>query len=198
MPFQVGPTLKGKEINAALSLIPVSQYVLTVLNAGDGTTSPSGSTTVDHGSATNISATPAVNHQFANWTVTSGAGAALGDVDSSTATVARTARDATIQANLVVAQHVNRWFTSDVETPKANHDVKITLNVDGTYETLLHDVGGSTPQSGSSRGTNTWNDGIASAQQTELYNGSAWVPCSGTPPPAACSVSEDGNTLTRH
>ena len=95
-----------------------------------------------------------------------------------------------------VANYVGTWFASNVETPIAYHDVEITLTIDGTYETLMYDVGGSTLQSGSSRGTYTCANNIFSAQQTEQYNGSAWVPASVTLPPVAYSVSEDGNTLT--
>jgi hypothetical protein len=195
-PFQVGPTLQRKEVNATLSLISVKQYTLTVLSGGNGITTPSGNITVDHGSATNISATPAVNHRFVNWTVASGTGVVFGDADSSNTTVALTAGDATIQANFVVAKYVGIWFASNVETPGGNYDVKITLSIDETYETLMYNVGESTLQSWSSRGTYTCANNIFSAQQTEQYNGSAWVPASGTPPPAAYSVSEDGNTLT--
>ncbi len=92
--------------------------------------------------------------------------------------------------------YVGIWFASNVETPIAYQDVKITLNIDGTFETLMYNVGGSTLQSGSSRGTYTSANNIFSAQQTEQYNGSAWVPASDTPPPVAYSVGEDGNTLT--
>jgi hypothetical protein len=171
-------------------------YTLTVLSGGNGTTSPSGNITVDHGSATNISATPAANHQFVNWTVASGTGAVFGDANSSNTTVSLTAGDAIIQANFVVAKYVGIWFASNVETPgPAYVDAKITLNTDGTYETLLYNVGGSTLLNMSSRGTYTCANNIFRAQLTEQYNGSAWVLVSGTPPPAPYSVSEDGNTL---
>lgn len=98
----------------------------------------------------------------------------------------------------IPADYVGIWFASNVETPgqPAYVDAKITLNTDGTYETLLYNVGGSTLQSFSSRGTYTCANNIFTAQMTEQYNGSAWVHASGTPPPAAYSVSKDGNTLT--
>jgi hypothetical protein len=197
-PFQVGPTLQRKEVNATLSLIQVKQYTLTVLSGGNGTTSPSGNITVDHGSATNISATPATNYQFVNWTVASGTGAVFGDANSSDTTVTLASGDATIQANFVVAKYIGIWFGKKVEIPGPpwTVDVKITLSTNGTYETLQYNVDGSTLLSGSSRGTYTCANNILSAQQTEQYNGSAWDLVSGTPPPGSYSVSEDGNTLT--
>ncbi len=95
-----------------------------------------------------------------------------------------------------VPDYVGVWFASNVVTPGGNFDVRIALNGGGTYESLLYNVGGSTLQAGSSRGTYVCASSIFSAQQTEQYNGSAWVAASGTPPPAAYSVSEDDNTLT--
>jgi hypothetical protein len=95
-----------------------------------------------------------------------------------------------------VPDYIGIWFASNVVTPGGNFDAQVTLNEDGTYETLLYNVGGSTLQAGSSRGTYTCANNIFSAQQKEQYNGSAWVAAPGTLPPAAYIVSEDGNTLT--
>jgi hypothetical protein len=50
-----------------------------------------------------------------------------------------------------VPDYIGIWFASNVVTPGGNFDAQVTLNEDGTYETLLYNVGGSTLQAGSSR-----------------------------------------------
>jgi hypothetical protein len=66
-------------------------------NDGHGTTSPSGTVTVNSGAATSISAAPSTGYQFLNWTVTSGA-ATIANSSSASTTVTLTS-SATIRAN---------------------------------------------------------------------------------------------------
>ena len=73
-------------------------YSLTMSNDGHGTTTPSGTVTVNHGAATSISATPASGYQFLNWTVTSGT-ASIASPSSASTTVTLTSGNATIRAN---------------------------------------------------------------------------------------------------
>lgn len=73
-------------------------YTLTMTNDGNGTTTPSGTITVEHGVATTIAATPASGYQFVNWTITSGT-ASIAAPSSATTTVTLSSGNATLQAN---------------------------------------------------------------------------------------------------
>ena len=175
---------------------PTGQYTLTVISGGNGSTTPSGNVTVDHGSAKNISATPATGYQFVNWTVVSGTGATFGNANSANTTVTLTGGDATIQANFE-ADYIGTWFGSNFELPDSSHvDLKLTLRADGTYEALQYDVDGSTLQDMSHRGTYTCANNILYTTSTEIYyTGSEWtseVQTYGTP------YSISGNTLTMY
>jgi hypothetical protein len=91
-------TLTGGNATLQANFTPVAvTYSLTMANDGHGTTSPSGTVTVNSGAATPISATAASGYQFLNWTVTAGA-AAFGSATSASTTVTLTA-NATIRAN---------------------------------------------------------------------------------------------------
>ena len=76
-------------------------YSLSVTNDGHGTTSPSGTISVNHGVSTSISATPASgDYSFVNWTVTSGS-AFISNPASSSTTISLTSGDAAVQANFI-------------------------------------------------------------------------------------------------
>jgi hypothetical protein len=85
------------------------------------------------------------------------------------------------------------WFGSNVETPGEPVDAWITLTVAGTYETLLHEVGGSTILPMSQRGTYACAGNVLAAASTETYDGATWVPEVVT---WTVSYSISGNTLT--
>jgi hypothetical protein len=86
-------------VQANFSPIAVT-YSLTMTNDGRGTTSPSGTLTVNSGAATPIAATAASGNQFLNWTVTAGT-AAFGSATAASTTVTLTG-NATIRANFSV------------------------------------------------------------------------------------------------
>lgn len=79
-------------------------YTLTMSNDGHGTTSPSGSVSVNYGVATTISATPASGYVFANWTVTSGT-ATIANPSSANTTVTLSGGNATVRANFTTTAY---------------------------------------------------------------------------------------------
>ena len=92
-----------------------------------------------------------------------------------------------------VSDYVGIWLASNVVTPGGNVDAHIALNEDGTYETLLYDVGGSTLQAGSSRGTYTCANNKLTNTIEEVYDGSVWKAQGGT---QVTPYSISGDTLT--
>ena len=81
----------------------LTPYTLTVNSSTGGSTDPSGSLTVYHGIAQDISATANSEYNFVNWTKTAGSGnVSFGDANALSTTVTITDGDATIQANFVL------------------------------------------------------------------------------------------------
>ena len=72
---------------------------------------------------------------------------------------------------------VGIWFGSSVDVPSSPPpvDATITIRTDGTYETLMYDVGGSDLQNMSNRGTYTASHTIFTATMSEMYDGTDWV-----------------------
>ena len=85
------------------------QWQLTLLTDGTpgATVTPSGTSTVDEGTATAITATPPSGYVFVNWTVTTGSGnASIADAGSASTTVTLTGGDATVTANFVATRQL--------------------------------------------------------------------------------------------
>lgn len=89
--------------------------------------------------------------------------------------------------------YVGVWEGSDLPTPGFHYDAVMTLAEDGTYESLLYDVGGSTLQQGSSRGTYTVAGGAITVNVTQLFDGAAWQSVTMVST-TACTLA--GDTLT--
>jgi hypothetical protein len=89
-------TSNNAAIQANFTPTPVT-YSLTMTNDGHGTTSPSGTVTVNSGAANPIAAAPAGGYQFLNWTVSAGT-ATFASATSASTTVTLTG-NATIRAN---------------------------------------------------------------------------------------------------
>ena len=110
-------TVLSGDATIQANFIPVNQniqYTLTVINDGNGTTTPSNTVTVNHGAITNISAYSHAGYQFTNWTQTAGTGTVVfGDSNSANTTVVVTGGDATIQANFVY-NYNNTLYTMTV------------------------------------------------------------------------------------
>jgi hypothetical protein len=85
-------------------------YTLTMTSDGNGTTTPTGSVSVQAGVAQTITATPSSGISFANWTVTSGT-ATIANASSAATTVSITS-NATIRANFTQAA-VNLTIAND-------------------------------------------------------------------------------------
>ncbi len=75
----------------------VAAYTLTVGTDGNGTTTPAGAVSVNHGAATAIAASPSAGYAFVQWTVQSGT-ADIADPNAVSTTVTLTAGNAAIQA----------------------------------------------------------------------------------------------------
>jgi hypothetical protein len=79
-------------------------YQLSIINDGNGSTSPFGTASVSSGAATDIVATPTLGYSFASWTVTTGSGVTFASSGNSIGTnstdkVTLNSSDATISAN---------------------------------------------------------------------------------------------------
>lgn len=80
------------------AVFTADSYQLTVTDDGNGSTTPAGALTVNHGVAESISASADTGYEFVNWTVTSGT-ATIDDPNATTTTVTLTSGNATVQAN---------------------------------------------------------------------------------------------------
>jgi hypothetical protein len=76
-------------------------YQLTIQSGGNGTTTPSGPVSVQHGMATTISATPDAGYVFSSWSVTTG-NAAIVNANAPTTQVTLSSGDATVTAAFVL------------------------------------------------------------------------------------------------
>ncbi|MFC1584315.1 hypothetical protein ACFL5V_02070 [Fibrobacterota bacterium] len=95
----------------------IKTYSLSVTSAGNGTVNPFFSQTVDHGVATQITATPSPLYELERWYVSSGS-AVIADSTSTVTTVTLTSGDATVTA----------------EFGLINYD--LTLSTDGNGSTI--------------------------------------------------------------
>lgn len=87
--------------NAAVTAVfTLYTYTLTVSNSGNGSTTPSGATTVNYGAATPIAAVPSTGYHFTNWTRSSTA-ATIADSTAASTTAALTG-NATVTANFSI------------------------------------------------------------------------------------------------
>ena len=119
----------------------LKQYTLTVSSGGNGTVSPSGGTTVTHGVARAITATPSTGYQFAGWTVLSGAAnVTIANMNDPTTTATCTG-DASIQANFSIIQYN---LTMNVGEGAGNTSPSGTTTVDYGEATSIQ----ATPASG--------------------------------------------------
>ncbi|HEX2957470.1 MAG TPA: PA14 domain-containing protein [Chitinispirillaceae bacterium] len=79
----------------------VRTYTLTMSNDGNGSTTPSGTVTVNHGAVTAISAIPSTGYVFRSWSVISGT-AIFADSLSANTTVRLNYGNVTVRANFTV------------------------------------------------------------------------------------------------
>ena len=90
---------------------------------------------------------------------------------------------------------VGIWMGSDLPTPGFHYDAVITLTSGGAYESLMYDVGGTTLQDGSSRGTYSYSAGVLISAVTEVYASGSWTSTTMTQS-TACTVVGDTLTLS--
>ena len=114
------------------------QYTLTVNNDGNGSTTPSGATTVTYGVNTTIAATPNNGYQFVNWTQTGGTGTAIfGNANAAGTTVSVTGGNGAIQANFAPNQTPTPTVTSTpVPTPTATPEPITPMVAAGAFHSL--------------------------------------------------------------
>lgn len=135
-------------------------YSLTMTNDGHGTTSPTGTVTVNSGAATPIAATPASGYQFLNWTVA--AGAATFASATSASTTVTLVNNAAIRANfapmvqsgpsgVTYAQISGPVAVTDANTvvlalpfaaPSAGHITVVATGLYGTKNSYSHEQRG--------------------------------------------------------
>jgi len=91
-------TVTSPATTIALADFALKQYTLTVNSDINGTTTPTGDVTVQHGVPQSITATPAEGYVLKDWTVESG-DADIGNQNSTSTTATLTNGPATVQAN---------------------------------------------------------------------------------------------------
>jgi hypothetical protein len=120
---------------------------LTVTASSGGTTSPSGTVSVESGIPQTITATPSTGYRFTNWTVTSGS-ATFANANSYSTTVTITG-DATIRANFtagtiysITASDATYNFTTHYYTgtsPSGGVAFRFTAPASGSYAVVIGD-----------------------------------------------------------
>jgi hypothetical protein len=96
-------SLHSGDAGIEATFTPVT-YALSVQGDGNGSTTPSGTVSVEHGAATSISAAPAAGYSFTNWTAVAGS-ATFANPNASSTTVTLEAGDATVQANFATTAY---------------------------------------------------------------------------------------------
>jgi len=138
-------------VSAVSSIIQANfnllQYQLNVTNDGNGTTTPSGDVTVDHGVPQSITATPATDYIFKNWNVESGT-ADIDNSSSASTTATLTNGPATIMANFEYGFKLfyGAWKPGSISINRCysdwtNHQVISSINV-GPMMGIVLDKGG--------------------------------------------------------
>jgi hypothetical protein len=172
----------------------VPTYSLTVSNDGHGTTTPSGTVTVNHGAATSISATPATGYQFLNWTVTSGT-ASIASPSSASTTVTLTSGNATIRANFTLLTYTLTMTNDGHGTTVPSGSVTVTHGVAQPIS--------ATPENGYAFVNWTVTSGTASiaspssaSTTVSLTSGNATIRASFTQQFDTVTISDNGNGST--
>jgi hypothetical protein len=107
-----------------------SQYILTITNNVNGSTTPSGAVTVNHGASTTIMATPNVGYHFVNWEKIGGSGdVVFGNISSANTTVTVTSGDATIRANFEISQYTLSVTNDGNGTTEPSGDIMVNHGV---------------------------------------------------------------------
>ncbi|MFA6292493.1 MAG: InlB B-repeat-containing protein, partial [Victivallales bacterium] len=101
-------------------------YTLAVINDGNGTTVPAGTSFQTKGVAVSINATSATGYHFVNWTVSSGA-ANFVDANSASTTVTAST-DATIRANFAINTYTVTFNLDGKGTRTGGGELSQTVN----------------------------------------------------------------------
>jgi uncharacterized protein involved in tellurium resistance len=187
-------TSSNTSINLDYISVAAVTYSLTMTNDGHGTTSPTGTITVNSGAATSISATAASNYRFVNWTVTSGT-ATIASSSSASTTVTLTSGNSTIRAN----------FTAITYSLAVNYSGTGTTVPSGTV-TVNHGAATSisaTPAAGSrfldwivTGGTATIANPSSANTTVTLTNGDATIQANFTAISYLLTMTNDGHGFT--
>jgi formylglycine-generating enzyme required for sulfatase activity len=122
----------------------INTYNLTVSAGTGGTVSPTGISTVNHGAATSITATPDIGYQFARWT-RSGPDATIAD-STQTSTTVVLAANATVTAEFFTTNHAPNKPSNPVPTDGTINQKAPTLQLSwsggdaDTSDTVRYDV----------------------------------------------------------
>lgn len=154
----------------------IVQSQLTVDVSGVGSTSPSGTVTVNYGASTSITATPTNNYTFITWEVTSGS-ATIRNLSALSTSVTLTEGNATIRAdfrppapNSVAASkgtYTNYVLVSwqTVAGSSVTYDVYRSTSSSGPFTNIV----GSTTSSGGAGAIATFDDTTAAAGTDYYY-----------------------------
>jgi hypothetical protein len=169
-------------------------YSLTINNDGNGTTTPSGTVTVNHGTATVIAASPASGYVFRSWSITSGT-AIIADTLSASTSVTLNSGNATLRAN----------FTLRTYTLSITNDGHGTTSPTGPV-TVIHGTATAISAAAVSgyyflnwtvtSGTATIANPAAAATTITLTSGNATIRANFTLQMDTLSISNNGNGTT--
>ena len=168
-------------------------YSLTVNSGGNGTTNPSGTSTIVHGVATAISATPTTaGYEFVSWSVPNGS-ASFGNSSAASTTVTLTSGAATIQANFALETYAltmtDNGFGSTSASTTVTYGVahSITATPDTGYDFDSWSV---------TSGTASISDAGSDSTTVTLTNGAATLQAIFTLKDYSLQINNDGNGST--
>jgi len=106
----------------------INEYQLTVQNDGNGSTTPSGTLTVDHGSSTSIAAIPDTGFDFMGWSVVSGV-ASIANTGFANTTVSLISGNAIVKANFERKEYTLTIINSHCTTSPAIGSYRVEYGV---------------------------------------------------------------------
>jgi hypothetical protein len=169
-------------------------YSLTMSDDGNGITTPTGTITVNHGTATLIAATAHTGYVFRNWSITSGI-ATIGDTLSASTSVTLNSGDATIRANFTLRSYTltmsndGHGSTSPTGTVSVIHGA--TTEISATPAPGYHFLNWTVTS-----GTATISNPTVSSTTVTLTSGNATIRANFTLQMDTLSVSSGGNGST--
>ena len=177
-----------------LAHFAIAEYYLTIGNDGNGTTSPKGTMTVDHGAVTSVSAIPHTYYAFDFWEDAAGA-ASIDDAYSVDTDISLTSGDATVLAHFRPVQYTltlnsdANGTTSPTGEVTVSHGVPVAVaaTADTGYAFYYWEV---------VAGTASFESSTSSVTEITVNGGAATVLAHFTEAEYSLTITNDGNGTT--